>query len=193
MKRYTFGRVNPIERMVRNMHLRDILPNSVMMASRSLHLEISYDVFMSPNFWEHWIAVQLGGRVTPHKCNHDVDVSIWGKKCAAEIKFSNAYKSKYNPIRGKSWDRNVFKWAVSETQINNPTAHAFILVGLDADRSLHTWVVPNGTLSKSNTICAPSSRKGGLGKLDKYKCDPYQILNAFANIAHEEIFKHETN
>ena len=147
-----------------------------------------FDVSRSPHFWETWIAFQLGGEQTEHKGEVDVDVVIWGRRCRAEVKFSRAFWSKYKGIRGKDWSRNSFKWSITIPQDAKRRADALILIGVDLDGVIYSWVVPFSKIKKgrrSLTITAPSSRSdNALGRLDRWNAPPTEILPAFARACH---------
>lgn len=152
-----------------------------------LRSETGFDTLRSPDFWETWIALQLGGIQTPHKGAFDVAVSIWGRECRAEVKFSNAFWATYR-TKGADWSRNVFKWSITARQDKDRASDAMILVGVDIDRLIYGWVVPTQSVPAGKRMLsatAPSSRRGdGLGRLDQWRAPFMEILPVFARICH---------
>lgn len=165
----------------------ELLPPEVLSSAEKINLGCGYNILLSPGLWESWIAVQLGGERTPKKHPFDVTIDIWGKKCAGEVKFSTAFSGIFSPIRGKSMSRFVFKWLMTKSQVRDMPAHAVIFIGLDIDATVHSWVVPTCELppgKRSFTITAPSSRRSGIGRMDKWAVPATEILPAFAMACH---------
>lgn len=169
---------------------QDIFSEEQIKASKTL-LEHGFDVMRQPMFWEVLVATVLGGKTTPHCEEFDVDVSIWGKRCRAEVKFSNVFYCKYSPIRGVDWSRNVFKWAKPRGCAGKDGADACILIGRDVDETNYVWVVPLIAIKRgraSITITAPSSRvTDHRGRLDRWLVPFDQLLPAFAQVCHNRL------
>ena len=167
---------------------RDLVGREIDQYVDHLRRLTGFDVSRSPHFWETWIALQIGGEQTEHKGEVDVEVVIWGRRYCAEVKFSRAFWSKYNGIRGKDWSRNVFKWSISIPQDVKRRADVLILIGVDTDGAIYSWVVPFNEIKKgrrSLTITAPSSRSdNALGRLDRWNVPPTEMLPAFARACH---------
>jgi hypothetical protein len=140
------------------------------------------DPFDNPAMWESQIANQLGGTMTAKRCAWDVDVSIWGKDCRAEVKFSRAYPALFSEMRGHDCSRNVFKWA----GLRRGRADAFILIGLDVDDAVCSFLIPDASIigpAKSLTITAPSSAKSE-ARMEWASVPFSAILPAFARACH---------
>jgi hypothetical protein len=168
------------------MRIDELLPNDVIDGATAVFLATGFDILRSPDFWESWVSIQLGGTRTPHKTSFDVEVNIWGKNCKAEVKFSNAFWAKFTPIRGDDWSRHCFRWSVTKPQLKKQEADAFILIGLDVDRTIACWVIPAGEMKANHiTVCVPSERVGKNGKIDQWKICPGQMLPAFAHHCHD--------
>jgi hypothetical protein len=140
---------------------RELLADDEREACALVRREIGLDVLRQPQFWEHVVARYLGGRVTSHGALWDVDVTIWGSPCHAEVKFASAFFASYNPIRGKDWSRDVFRWALPRGNSGKIGADACILIGLDTDRIAYRWVVPITAIKqdcRAITIATPRAR-----------------------------------
>jgi hypothetical protein len=152
----------------------------------------AFDLFRSAQFWEGWIAIQLGGTQTAHKGEVDIEVQIARRPCRAEVKFSRAFRCKFNGIRGKDWSRNIMKWSITAKQDDRRRADALVLIGTDVDDLIYSWVVPFDAIPKgkrSLTITAPSARCSETGgRLDAWAVPPTEILPAFAAAAYGNSF-----
>lgn len=167
--------------------VREFFSVEMMHAVDRIACECGYNALNSPDLWESWIAGQLGGDRTPKKHPFDVSVEIWGRRLAAEVKFSTAFHGEFTPIRGKSVSRTVFKWVMTKGQVRHRPADAVIFIGLDIDQMIYSWVVPTGELpngKRSFTITAPSSRRSGVGRMDRWEVPATEILPAFATACH---------
>lgn len=153
-----------------------------------LKSQSGFDALRDPSFWESWLTVQLGGVQTEHKGDVDVAVEIWGRRCTAEIKFSRAFYCQFTPIRGRDWSRNMFKWVITVPQEARRKADAVILVGVDLDDAIYTWVVPYSSIPagrRAISATAPSSRMPGTsGRLDAHSVPATEVLHAFARQSH---------
>lgn len=142
-----------------------------------------FDPLRSADFWERWISEQVGGEQTKRKARYDVLVSIWGRECSGEIKFSQAFYADY----GKH-SRYIFKWLLTKPQVRDRAADALILIGVDRDRSIYSWVIPRNALpigKRSITITAPSDRRPAIcGRIDPFLVPVTEVLPAFAAACH---------
>lgn len=148
-----------------------------------------FDPIRNPAFWETWLAIQLGGATTRHKAEVDLRVRIWGRNCTAEVKFSTAFHCRFTPINGRDWSRNMFKWVLTRPQEKRRDADAIIMIGVDVDRSIYSWVVPYSHIPsgrRSISVTAPSSRgERSPGRIDSFYSPVTELLPAFARAAHK--------
>lgn len=74
----------------------------------------------------------------------------------------------------------VLKWLISRQEHRDQTADVIVLIGVDVDTSIFSYVLPRGALTKgrSITVTAPSSRLGQPGRLDEWMVPPTEILPA---------------
>lgn len=163
-----------------------MLGDPVADALRTLHALTGYDALRSPDFWELQAAQALGGEQSARGAPFDVRVDIWGIECFAEVKFSQAFWAEY----GKH-SRNVFKWVLTKSQDANRHADAIILIGVDEDSLIYSWVIPYRSIpegKRSITVTAPSSRLTGMrGRIDTHQVPATEILPAFAACCHNRL------
>lgn len=152
-------------------------------AINSVLSQTGFDPLRSADFWERWVSEQLGGVQTDRKAPYDVRVNIWGRECLGEIKFSQAFYADY----GKH-SRHIFKWLMTKPQVRNRIADAVILIGVDRDRSISSWVIPRNAMplgKRSITTTAPSDRRPTIcGRIDPYVVPVTELLPAFAAACH---------
>lgn len=155
-------------------------------AINSVHMQTGFDPLRSADFWERWVAEQLGGDQTDRKAAYDVRVDIWGRECLGEVKFSQAFYADY----GKH-SRHIFKWLMSKPQVRNRTADAVILIGVDQDRLIYAWVIPRDAMppgKRTITTTAPSDRRPTIcGRIDPYAVPVTELLPAFAAACHNRL------
>lgn len=169
------------------MQTKDFFPSHILAAEETLRKSIDHSIFEDPGFWESWVAIQLGGETTSHKSHFDVRVEIWRRICRCEVKFSNAFWASFAPIRGKDWSRYCFRWSITRAQLRRSLADAYVFIGLDVDKTIACWVIPSVFVSARNyTVCVPSQRKGGNGRLDPWRVCPGQLLPEFARVCHNK-------
>lgn len=146
----------------------------------SLWRATGFNPLHSPEFWESWITVQLGGIKTDQKHPYDIEVEIGGVLYRVEVKYSRAFWSNYSPMRGKDYSRNVWKWAISKKEHREISADVVVMIGVDSDLSIYSYVIPRHALKKGRfiTVTAASSRLGGPGRLDEWMVPPTEILPA---------------
>lgn len=172
--------------------LSDLIGKDILRARDQLKSLTGFDAAKSPAFWESWIATQLGGNVTPHKCAWDVAVQIWGKACHVEIKHSNAF---WADQRVKSTDQSgwKYKWALPRGLSGKDGVQCIVLVGLSDHDEVHTWVMPIEVFGRgcsAVTISSPASRRRTyLARYDQYLVPPTELLPAVASICHN---RHDT-
>lgn len=146
----------------------------------NVRMRSGFNPLHSPDFWESWIAIQLGGTQTKQKHPYDIEVEIGGIIRRVEVKYSRAYWANFTRIRGKDYSRKVLKWLISKQEHRDQTADVIVLIGVDVDSSIYAYVLPRGALTKgrSITVTAPSSRAGQPGRLDEWIVPPTEILPA---------------
>lgn len=153
----------------------------------TIRCSLGMDLLKIPAMWEFWLARQLGGTITSHQAEWDVEVEIWGRQCHVEAKFSNAYFATFGLIRGRNYSRNVFKWGRPRGCSGKNGADCIVFMGLDVDGLLYVWVVPlqEVPMVPSITISAPSGRLTNVrGRMDDWNIPPDEVLPAVARICH---------
>lgn len=165
--------------------LSDAFSKDFIEAGRTLE-KYQFSVFKNPEFWERYICTLLGGEHTPRRCEHDVDINIWGRPCTVEIKFSNEYFQKYTPIRGKDWSRYVFKWAKVIGNSGKKNIDVVVLIGLSKDNYIYCWALPRNEIKsrESITVASPDERTSVSG-YDKFMCPLDALLPQVAYICHK--------
>lgn len=169
-----------------SMPVRDVLTDDEHHAMHVLQAA-GFESARQSAFWEAVVARMLGGSLTEHKALHDVEVTIWGRLCRAEVKFSSATFTHYREIRGQDWSRHVFKWALPRGNSGKHSADVIVLLGHDAGL-VYTWVVPREAIHKecrSITICTPRDRQpNSTGRWDSFAIPTTELLPAVALACH---------
>lgn len=157
----------------------DVLGADVVQAIESLRRVSGHDALFDPGFWEQHVAQRLGGDRTSARASHDVEVTIWGVDRKAEVKFSRAFFADY----GKH-SRYIFKWMLTKHQVSARAADAIILIGVDIDRAVYSWVLATKNLAagkRSITVTAPHARRTrSNGRIDRYFVPTTELLPGFA-------------
>lgn len=153
-----------------------------------LQEQSGFDAIRDPAFWESWLAVQFGAEQTAQKAGVDLRVTIAGRECTAEVKFSNAFFCRFTQIRGADWSRHMFKWALTRPQEHRREADAILLIGVDVDSKIYSWAVPYSHVPAGRlwiSITAPSNRRTrSVGRIDAFSAPVTELLPAFARLSH---------
>lgn len=166
-------------------HIDQILNSDQATATHTLRQSLGFDVLTQPLFWECWVAQQLGGNLTAHSSQHDVEIIGFGRQYFAEVKYSRAFECSFS-----NGVRRVFKWARPRGYAGKATANACILIGLDVDGLVFAWVVPISEISPrctSITVTSPSERKQATHNRalwERFLIPTDQILPAFLRCCH---------
>lgn len=142
-----------------------------------------FDALRCAGFWESWAAVQLGGRQTSANHQFDVAVDFGGTEVGVEIKYSQAFWANFALVRDVDCSRHVWKWLVSHRQHYELPPDVLVLIGVDIDSRVYTYVLPHSALKgRSITVTAPSSRIGQRARLDDWLVPPTEMLPAVMRV-----------
>jgi hypothetical protein len=90
--------------------LRNLLDHVALDAIETLRSR-GHDPARAPKFWEDFVASEVGGETTAHRCPWDVHVDIEGFPLTIEVKFSQEVLMR----KARTRDRvPVFEWALPQ-------------------------------------------------------------------------------
>lgn len=139
-----------------------------------LQRSLRVDVLRSYQFWESAVARITDGVLTGQSCPWDIELPYGDDMIRIEVKYSREFISKF--VAG---DRPVFKWAHPKGEGTVKAADVLVLIGVDRDDAVTTWVVPAHALRKckSLTVLVPRARIGAARSvLDGYQMPLDQML-----------------
>jgi hypothetical protein len=123
------------------------------------------DVARTYQFWEHAVARLTTGTTTSHRCPWDIELPFADETVRIEVKFSDE-----TLVQFSQGDRWVFKFATpTGTGAEPKQSHVTVLIGIDANDRVHTWIVPSAALAHapaSITLTSPRARLGGPSRSD---------------------------
>jgi hypothetical protein len=144
-------------------------------AARLIRDEFHVDVTRTYQFWEAAVARITTGGQTPHGCPWDVELDYFGKAIRIEVKFSQEFECTF-----RAGTRQVFKFAAPKGTGEEKPSHVTVLLGIDGQDDVHTWVIPSASLAQSAsiTLTSPRARRGGTSRspVDAWRCPPTQLL-----------------
>ena len=150
--------------------LSHFLTPTEIQATDTLRGSLGHDPATSADFWERIVARITEGTVTATHCPHDVD----SLDLQIEVKFSR----EFTMLLGASRPSQVFRW----TELaDGRTAAVTVLLGLDDDRRVHTWVIPRYAIQNTRTITTvvPSRAVGpSRSAVAGYLCPTSDLLGA---------------
>lgn len=155
--------------------LTDFLDPEESAAVDLMRRSFRVDVTRTYQFWEAAVARLTGGSLTAHGCPWDVELPYFDRPIRIEVKYSQESWCQFQQGR-----RAIFKFAAPKGAGVEKAADVIVLVGIDGNEDVYTWVIPARKVRKcaSITLTSPRFRVGASRsrEIDSYRCPPTQTL-----------------
>lgn len=136
----------------------EVLPGGVLTAARALRAASGFDPLRSDRFWEHAVALLIGGEVTAAKSPYDVAVPDGPR---VEVKFSAEFTMRL----GFGAPRSVYRWTGLSGGPSQRKGDDIVtvLIGVDRSDRVSMWTIPRWAVDGTNTatIVVPGQGHGG--------------------------------
>jgi hypothetical protein len=105
---------------------------------------LGLDIAQTSLFWESVVAREVGGELTAHRCQWDIEIWERGFLYRVEVKYAREYRETGPPAR------QIMKWPWPRGKPSKvKPAEILVLIGLDWDDQVWSWV----TVAEQVAVC----------------------------------------